>query len=233
MTAVGSARQHRSRTFDTSAFACSSPMTSANCKISCAPQGPRRACYKTSIRRCKRQSPRLRDAGARDVSSCLGDGTAPRSSLNRDREGDRTMAKADGMFLYLGTYSSEAATGAGRLNDIVKDLHAADAVGAPTTRRSSPRTRRARCTSTRTRWRTRHGAGVARRPVPSSASCSRQAILGSAIVGGAVGATSGHIWRGISRSDVKELAQLIDSGQAALSRWWARARSSKRSTRPD
>ncbi|HET6687472.1 MAG TPA: DUF1269 domain-containing protein, partial [Jiangellaceae bacterium] len=42
------------------------------------------------------------------------------------------------------------------------------------------------------------------------------AILGSAIVGGAVGAASGHRWRGISRSDVKELGELIDSGEAAL-----------------
>ncbi len=42
------------------------------------------------------------------------------------------------------------------------------------------------------------------------------AILGSALVGGAVGAASGHICRGISRSDVKELGDLIDSGEAAL-----------------
>jgi uncharacterized membrane protein len=42
------------------------------------------------------------------------------------------------------------------------------------------------------------------------------AILGSAIVGGAVGAAGGHLWRGISRSDVKELGELIDSGEAAL-----------------
>lgn len=27
---------------------------------------------------------------------------------------------------------------------------------------------------------------------------------------------SGHLWRGISRSDVKELGELIDTGQAAL-----------------
>jgi uncharacterized membrane protein len=42
------------------------------------------------------------------------------------------------------------------------------------------------------------------------------AILASAIVGGAVGAASGHLWRGISRSDVKELGELIDSGEVAL-----------------
>ena len=42
------------------------------------------------------------------------------------------------------------------------------------------------------------------------------AIIGSAIVGGAVGAAGGHMWRGLSRSDVKELGDLIDAGQAAL-----------------
>jgi uncharacterized membrane protein len=42
------------------------------------------------------------------------------------------------------------------------------------------------------------------------------AIIGSALVGGAIGAVSGHVWRGISRSDVKELGELIDEGEAAL-----------------
>jgi uncharacterized membrane protein len=41
-------------------------------------------------------------------------------------------------------------------------------------------------------------------------------IIGTAIVGGAIGAVSGHLWRGMSRSDVKELGDTIDAGQAAL-----------------
>jgi uncharacterized membrane protein len=36
------------------------------------------------------------------------------------------------------------------------------------------------------------------------------------LVGAAVGGVSGHLWRGMSRSDVKELGELIDAGQAAL-----------------
>jgi hypothetical protein len=35
-------------------------------------------------------------------------------------------------------------------------------------------------------------------------------------VGAAVGGVSGHLWRGMSRSDVKEFGELIDAGQAAL-----------------
>jgi uncharacterized membrane protein len=41
-------------------------------------------------------------------------------------------------------------------------------------------------------------------------------IPGTALAGAAVGAAIGHLWRGLSRSDVKELGDLIDEGQAAL-----------------
>ena len=41
-------------------------------------------------------------------------------------------------------------------------------------------------------------------------------IIGAAVVGGAIGGVSGHLWRGMSRSDVKELGDVIDDGQAAL-----------------
>ena len=40
--------------------------------------------------------------------------------------------------------------------------------------------------------------------------------IDSRILGGAVGGVSGHLWRGLSRSDVKELGDVIDAGQAAL-----------------
>lgn len=40
--------------------------------------------------------------------------------------------------------------------------------------------------------------------------------IGTAIVGAAIGAVSGHLWRGMSRSDVKELGEIIDDGEAAL-----------------
>jgi len=41
-------------------------------------------------------------------------------------------------------------------------------------------------------------------------------IIGTALVGAAVGGVGGHLWRGMSRSDVKELGDVIDDGQAAL-----------------
>lgn len=41
-------------------------------------------------------------------------------------------------------------------------------------------------------------------------------IIGSAIVGGAAGGVVGHLWRGLSRGDLKELGELLDEGQATL-----------------
>jgi uncharacterized membrane protein len=42
------------------------------------------------------------------------------------------------------------------------------------------------------------------------------AIIGSALLGGAAGGVIGHLWRGISRHDVRELGDFLDAGQAAL-----------------
>ena len=123
------------------------------------------------------------------------------------------MAKADGVFLYVGTYSSEAA--ARDDYDIVKDLHAADVVGtydaAVITKDSSGKVH-----VNKDEMATRHAGwgGAAAGAVVGM--LFPPAIIGSAIVGGAVGAASGHLWRGISRSDVMELGELIDSGEAAL-----------------
>jgi hypothetical protein len=47
---------------------------------------------------------------------------------DRRRKKEKDMAKADGVFLYIGTYSSEAA--ARDDYDIVKNLHVADVVGS-------------------------------------------------------------------------------------------------------
>ncbi len=123
------------------------------------------------------------------------------------------MAKADGVFLYLGTYSDEASARADY--EIVKDLHAIGAVGtydaAVVTKDAEGKVH-----VNKDEMATRHGGwgGVAVGAVigilfPPS-------ILGAALVGGAIGGVSGHLWRGMSRSDVKELGEIIDTGEAAL-----------------
>jgi uncharacterized membrane protein len=123
------------------------------------------------------------------------------------------MADSDGMFLYIGTYASEAAARADY--EVVKDLHAADAVGtydaAVITKDPSGKVH-----VNKDEMATRHGGwgGAAAGAVVGI--LFPPALIGSALVGGAIGAASGHIWRGISRSDVKELGELIDDGEAAL-----------------
>jgi uncharacterized membrane protein len=41
-------------------------------------------------------------------------------------------------------------------------------------------------------------------------------IIGGAIVGGVAGGVAGHLWRGMSRGDLKELGEALDEGQAAV-----------------
>jgi uncharacterized membrane protein len=41
-------------------------------------------------------------------------------------------------------------------------------------------------------------------------------IIASAVAGGAAGGVIGHIWRGLSRGDMKDLGETLDDGEAAL-----------------
>jgi uncharacterized membrane protein len=123
------------------------------------------------------------------------------------------MATDDGMFIYLGTYPSEVVARADY--DVVKDLHSVDVVGtydaAVITKDAKGKVH-----VNKDEMATRHGGwgGAAAGAVVGM--LFPPALIGSALVGGAIGATGGHLWRGLSRSDVKELGDLIDTGQAAL-----------------
>ncbi len=41
-------------------------------------------------------------------------------------------------------------------------------------------------------------------------------IIGGAIVGGAAGGVAGHLWKGMSRGDLKDLGEALDEGSAAV-----------------
>jgi uncharacterized membrane protein len=123
------------------------------------------------------------------------------------------MAKADGVFVYIGTYPSEAAARGDY--DVVKDLHSAGAVGsydaAVITKDDGGKVH-----VNKDETATRHGTwgGIAAGALVGL--LFPPAIIASAAVGGAVGGVSGHLWKGMSRSDVKEFGELIDAGQACL-----------------
>jgi len=114
------------------------------------------------------------------------------------------MAKVDGTFLYIGTYAGEAAA----RDDyaIVKDLHTDGAVGtydaAVITKDSSGKVH-----VNKDEMATRHGGW---------GGAAAGAVIGILFPPAVIGSIGGHVWRGLSRSDVKELGELLDSGEAAL-----------------
>lgn len=123
------------------------------------------------------------------------------------------MAKTENIFIYIGTYPNETAARADY--DVVKGLHAAGAVG---TYDASVVTKddTGKVHVNKDETSTRHGAwgGAAAGAVVGL--LFPPSIIVGAAVGAAAGGIGGHLWRGMSRSDVKEFGELIDDGQAAL-----------------
>ncbi|MGP0108488.1 MAG: DUF1269 domain-containing protein [Acidimicrobiales bacterium] len=123
------------------------------------------------------------------------------------------MANPDGVFLYLGTYPDEVSARADY--DVVKDLHAVGAVGtydaAVVTKDVDGKVH-----VNKDEMATRHGGWGGAAAGAVLGILFPPSIIGTAIVGGAIGGVSGHLWRGMSRADVKELGDVIDAGEAAL-----------------
>jgi uncharacterized membrane protein len=123
------------------------------------------------------------------------------------------MAKPDGVFLFIGTYPNEEVARADY--DVVKDLHAAGAVGTYDAAVIT-KDRHGKVHVNKDEMATRHGAWGGAAVGAVVGILFPPAIIGSAIVGAAVGGVGGHLWRGMSRADVKEFGDIIDAGQAAL-----------------
>ena len=123
------------------------------------------------------------------------------------------MAKPDAVFIYIGTYPDEAAARADY--DVVKDLHKAGAIGtydaAVVTKDAAGKVH-----VNKDEMATRHGAWGGAAAGALIGILFPPAIIGTALVGAAVGGAGGHLWRGMSRADVKEFGEIIDQGQAAL-----------------
>jgi uncharacterized membrane protein len=123
------------------------------------------------------------------------------------------MSKADGVFIYVGTYASEV--DARTDYDLVKELHSQGAVGtydaAVITKDDAGKVHVNKDETT-----TRHGAWGGAGVGALVGILFPPSIIGSAIVGAAIGGVSGHLWKGMSRADVKEFGDVIDAGEAAL-----------------
>jgi uncharacterized membrane protein len=123
------------------------------------------------------------------------------------------MAKPESVFIYVGTYPDEAA--ARDDYQIIKDLHAEGAVGtydaAVVTKDDDGKVH-----VNKDEMATRHGAWGGAAVGALVGILFPPAIIGTAVVGAAVGGVSGHLWRGMSRADIKEFGEAIDDGTAAL-----------------
>ena len=123
------------------------------------------------------------------------------------------MAKPEAVFIYIGTYPNEVAA----KNDyqVVKELHSAGAVGSYDAGLVT-KDDKGKVHVNKDETATRHGAwgGAAAGAVVGI--LFPPSVIGTALVGAAVGGVGGHLWRGMSRSDVKEFGELIDAGEAAL-----------------
>ena len=123
------------------------------------------------------------------------------------------MSKSDGTFILVATYPDELT--ARDDYESVKDAHAMGLVGsydaAVVTKDASGKIHESKHeTATRhgTWWGIAAGAAVGVLFPPS--------IIGAAAAGGVVGGISGHLAKGMSRSQVKELGDFIDPGEAGL-----------------
>jgi uncharacterized membrane protein len=123
------------------------------------------------------------------------------------------VAKADGAFLYIGTYQNESS--AREDYQIVKGLHSAGLVGsydaAVVTKDAAGKVHENKDETS-----TRHGAWWGAAAGAAIGVIFPPAVLGAAAAGAAIGGISGHLAKGMSRSRAKELGDFIDPGQAAL-----------------
>jgi uncharacterized membrane protein len=123
------------------------------------------------------------------------------------------MAKADGVFVFIGTYPDEPSARADY--NVVKELHLAGAVGTYDAAVLT-KDKDGKIHANKDEMATRHGAWGGAAAGALVGILFPPSIIGTAIVGAAIGGVSGHLWRGMSRADVKEFGELIDQGEAAL-----------------
>jgi len=123
------------------------------------------------------------------------------------------MSGSDTTFILVATYPDEAA--AREDYQVVKDAHAAGLVGsydaAVVTKDANGKVH-----ENKDETATRHGAWWGIAAGAAVGVIFPPAVLGAAAVGGVIGGVSGHLAKGMSRSEAKELGDFIDPGQAGL-----------------
>ena len=123
------------------------------------------------------------------------------------------MSGSDSTFILVATYPDEAA--AREDYQVVKDAHAAGLVGsydaAVVTKDANGKVH-----ENKDETATRHGAWWGVAAGAAIGVIFPPAVLGAAAVGGVAGGVTGHLSKGMSRSQAKQLGDFIDPGQAGL-----------------
>jgi uncharacterized membrane protein len=119
----------------------------------------------------------------------------------------------DSLFVYLGTYASEEAA----REDLaaIQEQHSRGFVGTYDAAVIA-KDARGDVHVRKHEKPTQHGAAAGLAAGAVIGLLFPPALVGTALVGGAAGGLIGHLWRGMSRHDVKELGDFLDDGQAAL-----------------
>jgi uncharacterized membrane protein len=123
------------------------------------------------------------------------------------------MSGSDSTFMLVATYADQDM--AQEDYQVVKDAHAAGLVGsydaAVITKDATGKIH-----ENKDETATRHGAWWGIAAGAAVGVLFPPAVLGAAAVGGVIGGVSGHLAKGMSRSDAKELGDFIDPGEAGL-----------------
>jgi len=123
------------------------------------------------------------------------------------------MSGSGSTFVLVATYPDEAA--ARDDYQVVKDAHAAGLIGsydaAVVTKDPSGKVH-----ENKDETATRHGAWWGIAAGAAVGIIFPPSILGAAAAGGVIGGVSGHLAKGMSRSEAKDLGDFIDPGQAGL-----------------
>jgi uncharacterized membrane protein len=135
------------------------------------------------------------------------------AGASRQRNEEVGMSGSGGTFVLVATYPDEVT--AREDYQVVKDAHAAGLVGsydaAVVTKDASGKVHEDKDETA-----TRHGAWWGVAAGAALGVIFPPSVLGAAAVGGAVGGVGGHLAKGMSRSEAKQLGDFIDPGQAGL-----------------
>jgi uncharacterized membrane protein len=123
------------------------------------------------------------------------------------------VANTDGTFIFVATYPDEAA--AREDYQVVKELHTRGLVGAYDAAVVT-KDAKGRVHENKDETATRHGAWWGIAVGAAVGVIFAPTVIGAAAVGGVIGAVTGHLAKGMSRSTAKELGDFIEPGQAGL-----------------